>query len=239
CPSVVTAADPPADALSKEREECDYYPSTSWPDAQQDVLRDTEGSTSTPHTLEGDLESDCDGDVSWCNEKVLQDKVQQQNAELTRLRREIAVLRSHGANPPDVQELLQRAKLFVQAKDSAKDLQEPKDLQDKVQQQNAELTRLRREIAVLRSHGANPPDVQELLQRAKLFVQAKVKDVPKHLLPHFATLGLDPNATADAVRKRYRWMAIQCHPDKCSRKDATKQFQDLVVAYEAVAKHLA
>ncbi|CAE7030053.1 dnajb6-b [Symbiodinium natans] len=225
---------PTADSLPEDWDVASYYPSESWlqewlanektwhqqlgPDAQEDVLGgDAEGSTSTPDTLEGDLESESsEGDVSWHDEQMLRDKVQQQRVELTRSRR---------AHPPHVQELLQRARAFLQ---DPKDPEEPKEVPK----------------ACGRAH---PPHVQELLQRAKAFLQETAeepKEVPKELLTHFAKLGLDPNAiacTPDAVRKRYRWLAVQCHPDKHhdGKEAATKEFQELVAAYEAVAKHLA
>ena len=65
--------------------------------------------------------------------------------------------------------------------------------------------------------------------------------MPQRTLSGVTNLSTLAPLSSRACRKRYRWMAIQCHPDKCSRKDATKQQgaraccgQLLVVIVEAV-----
>ena len=45
-------------------------------------------------------------------------------------------------------------------------------------------------------------------------------------------LRLAPGASAAALRRRYREMAVALHPDKCKEANATTAFQRMVQAYQ-------
>jgi DnaJ-class molecular chaperone len=51
-------------------------------------------------------------------------------------------------------------------------------------------------------------------------------------MTHYATLGVDENATQDEIKKAYRKLASQHHPDKGGD---TKKFQDIQSAYDAIS----
>lgn len=53
----------------------------------------------------------------------------------------------------------------------------------------------------------------------------------------YAVLRLRPGADSAAIRKRYREMAVNLHPDKCPTAQATEAFHRLVRAYQNVAKY--
>ena len=55
--------------------------------------------------------------------------------------------------------------------------------------------------------------------------------------PHgaFYCLGLLPSATADAVRKQYKQLALRLHPDKCSHERAREAFDAVHGAYTKLA----
>ena len=48
--------------------------------------------------------------------------------------------------------------------------------------------------------------------------------------PH-ASLGLEPGASAEAVRKRYHGLLLRLHPDKCQHAQATQATQAVEEAY--------
>jgi DnaJ like chaperone protein len=59
---------------------------------------------------------------------------------------------------------------------------------------------------------------------------------------HYKILGVEKNATPDEIKKAYRKLAIEFHPDKVAylgddiRKDAEEKFRKINVAYEKVKK---
>lgn len=49
---------------------------------------------------------------------------------------------------------------------------------------------------------------------------------------HYATLGVDPNASVDEIKKSYRKLAVQYHPDKTGGdKEKEDKFKEIVYAY--------
>ncbi len=52
---------------------------------------------------------------------------------------------------------------------------------------------------------------------------------------HYATLGVPPGASADAVKAAYRKRANAFHPDKNSAPDAPAKFREVQVAYETLS----
>lgn len=58
----------------------------------------------------------------------------------------------------------------------------------------------------------------------------------------YSILGISPNATNDEIKKAYRKMAIEYHPDKVSylgedvQKSAKEKFQKIADAYESIKK---
>lgn len=60
------------------------------------------------------------------------------------------------------------------------------------------------------------------------------------LKPHFQTLDLAETTPHDIIRRHYRRMARDCHPDKHpdNVEEATKKFQKITEAYEAIANRL-
>lgn len=51
----------------------------------------------------------------------------------------------------------------------------------------------------------------------------------------YATLGIAPQASADDLKRAYRRMARQWHPDVCKEPDATTQFQLIQHAYDILS----
>ena len=55
----------------------------------------------------------------------------------------------------------------------------------------------------------------------------------------YKTLGVEPTATAEEVRKAYRKLVLKCHPDKvrdeAAKPEAEKRFQAIVTAYEVLS----
>lgn len=57
---------------------------------------------------------------------------------------------------------------------------------------------------------------------------------------YYSVLGIFSNATDDEVKKAYRKLAMECHPDRCAnsseevRKHANERFREVNRAYEAV-----
>mmetsp|Transcript_96634 Transcript_96634/g.301546 ORF Transcript_96634/g.301546 Transcript_96634/m.301546 type:complete len:353 (+) Transcript_96634:134-1192(+) len=69
---------------------------------------------------------------------------------------------------------------------------------------------------------------------------AALSALPALVRPHYRVLGLPADATQSDVRRRYRKLALQHHPDK-NREDAAaakERFTELALAYEAVCEHL-
>lgn len=60
---------------------------------------------------------------------------------------------------------------------------------------------------------------------------------PPVIANHYHALGLKPGAQADDVRKAYRKLALQHHPDKnADHPDATAKFRQVKEAYEAICR---
>jgi hypothetical protein len=57
---------------------------------------------------------------------------------------------------------------------------------------------------------------------------------PSEVKTLYSVLGVDREAEADAIKKSYRRLARQWHPDVCREPDAKEQFQKLQAAYEII-----
>lgn len=51
-------------------------------------------------------------------------------------------------------------------------------------------------------------------------------------------LKLTPGSTAAELRKRYREMALSCHPDKCNHPKSQEAFRKIVTAYTSLSKYM-
>ncbi|KAH9551300.1 hypothetical protein CY35_09G008100 [Sphagnum magellanicum] len=49
---------------------------------------------------------------------------------------------------------------------------------------------------------------------------------------HYATLGVSPGASMHEIKKAYRRLALQHHPDVCDGDNCTLNFQQINTAYE-------
>jgi curved DNA-binding protein CbpA len=52
---------------------------------------------------------------------------------------------------------------------------------------------------------------------------------------HYQVLGVAPSATPDQIRRAYRALAKQHHPDVSDSKDAAKRFAAIAAAYEVLS----
>ena len=52
---------------------------------------------------------------------------------------------------------------------------------------------------------------------------------------YYEVLGVSRNASADDIKKSYRKLAMQCHPDRNSSPEATEKFKELSEAYEVLS----
>jgi len=80
---------------------------------------------------------------------------------------------------------------------------------------------------------SNKPAAQQLKQPVGEKVYPELKE-------HFQALGLDENTSHDAIRKHYRRLAREYHPDKHldDGQKATARFQAIQAAFEAVSQRL-
>lgn len=82
----------------------------------------------------------------------------------------------------------------------------------------------------LHSNGYMRPKQPQPRARAKQFVGTSLQE-------HYSTLGLKPGADAESIRKAYRKLALQHHPDKSLDKEqGAGDFQRVTLAYEALSK---
>ncbi|MEK7186612.1 MAG: DnaJ C-terminal domain-containing protein [Patescibacteria group bacterium] len=52
---------------------------------------------------------------------------------------------------------------------------------------------------------------------------------------YYKTLGVTKSATADEIKKAYRKLALQYHPDRNKTKDGDKKFKEVTAAYEVLS----
>ncbi|MEK7559461.1 MAG: DnaJ C-terminal domain-containing protein [Patescibacteria group bacterium] len=52
---------------------------------------------------------------------------------------------------------------------------------------------------------------------------------------YYKTLGVTKTATADEIKKAYRKLALQYHPDRNKTKDGDKKFKEVTAAYEVLS----
>ena len=55
----------------------------------------------------------------------------------------------------------------------------------------------------------------------------------------YGTLAIAQTATAEEIKKAYKRMAMQWHPDRCREPDARKQFESIKHAYEILSTRRA
>ncbi len=73
----------------------------------------------------------------------------------------------------------------------------------------------------------------------------KEKEILSDIEKYYATLGCVPSASNDELKRHYRELSLQYHPDRISSKDlapdfhkfAKEKFQDIQNAYEAITEH--
>ena len=51
---------------------------------------------------------------------------------------------------------------------------------------------------------------------------------------YYSILGLEPSATPEEVKRAYKKLALQYHPDKNSSEDATEKFKSISEAYQMI-----
>ena len=51
---------------------------------------------------------------------------------------------------------------------------------------------------------------------------------------YYALLGVDPDATAEQIKKAYRTLAKQYHPDVNNSPDAAERFREIIEAYDTL-----
>merc|ERR1712216_147594 len=83
--------------------------------------------------------------------------------------------------------------------------------------------------------GKGGPRIQQ--QRGAQQQKKPIYQPPPNVSTHFRTLGLAVTAKQDEVRKAYRRLALQYHPDKNlgkGKEEAEKIFQQVQNAYDKV-----
>ena len=51
---------------------------------------------------------------------------------------------------------------------------------------------------------------------------------------HYEVLGLQPNASSKDIKKAYRNLAMQYHPDRCKATNCVSKFREITEAYEVL-----
>lgn len=69
----------------------------------------------------------------------------------------------------------------------------------------------------------------------KAWFDPDAKEQPSEGITLYTTLGLSSKATQDEIKKSYRRLAKQWHPDVCKESDAVEQFKRLQAAYEVLS----
>ncbi len=59
--------------------------------------------------------------------------------------------------------------------------------------------------------------------------------LPMNLPDHYRTLGVSPDATLAEIKKRYRALARECHPDVAQTKEAEERFREINEAYRVLS----
>lgn len=79
----------------------------------------------------------------------------------------------------------------------------------------------------------------DLLESKRVVVFADDKEINRILTARsdYSVLRLAPGSSAAELRKRYREMALSCHPDKCSHPKSQEAFRKIVTAYKSLAKY--
>jgi hypothetical protein len=73
-----------------------------------------------------------------------------------------------------------------------------------------------------------PPELDQMRQRLDRWLAALEDQDP------YRILGVSPTDPADAIRRRYRELAFQCHPD---RGGSVEKMAELNRAYERITSH--
>ena len=77
------------------------------------------------------------------------------------------------------------------------------------------------------------------------FVTQALEEMLPDIKKHYAILGCDPSVSDDELKRHYRELSLQYHPDRISSKDlapdfhkfAKEKFQEIQNAYEAITEH--
>ena len=73
-----------------------------------------------------------------------------------------------------------------------------------------------------------PPNLLEIDVAAAIAHVLRFRAIP------FYCLGLTDDASADAIRKQYKQLALRLHPDKCDGEHAREAFDAMAAAYQRI-----
>ena len=88
--------------------------------------------------------------------------------------------------------------------------------------------------ALGRSLGAPRPSASRLDPR-RAPRSARLRALTPEEEARYFTLGVSPGASAEAVKRAYKRLAKQYHPDVCDAPDADARFAEIKSAYETLA----